>query len=233
MTTKATAILLIEDDLQIRRFLKVGLESSGYLYWEAFRGKDGLSEIATRNPDVVILDLGLPDMEGLELLKQLREWSHVPVIVLTARDRDEDKVQALDLGADDYLTKPFSVEELLARIRVALRHSQRVGSLEDAIFEHGPFRIDFSKRQVFVKNREVHLTPIEYKIFAFLSKHAGRVITQQQILKEVWGQAYTNQSSYLRVHMHQLRHKLEENPAMPLWLINEPGVGYRLKLDSC
>ncbi len=229
MTTKLTSILVIEDDQQIRRFLKVGLESNGYAYWEALQGKQGLAEVAGRNPDLVILDLGLPDMDGLDFLKQLREWSKVPVIVLTARDREQDKIHALDLGADDYLTKPFSVGELLARIRVALRHVQKNDSEEDPLFENGLLKIDFSKRQVFVNSSEVHLTPIEYKILVFLAKNAGKVITQTQILKEVWGPTYTDHGHYLRVHMHQLRHKIEENPARPKWLINEPGVGYRLK----
>lgn len=229
MTTKLTSILVIEDDHQIRRFLKVGLESNDYAYWESFQGKQGLSEITSRNPDLVILDLGLPDMDGLDFLKQLREWSKVPVIVLTARDREQDKIRALDLGADDYLTKPFNVGELLARIRVALRHVQKNDGAEDPLFENGLLKIDFAKRQVFVKDREVHLTPIEYKILVFLAKNVGKVITQTQILKEVWGPTHTDQGHYLRVHMHQLRHKIEENPARPKWLLNEPGVGYRLK----
>jgi len=229
MTTKLTSILVIEDDQQIRRFLKVGLESNGYAYWEALQGKQGLAEIASRNPDLVILDLGLPDMDGLDFLKQLREWSKVPVIVLTARDQEQDKIHALDQGADDYLTKPFAVGELLARIRVALRHVQKNDSEEDPLFENGLLKIDFAKRQVFVKDSEVHLTPIEYKILVFLAKNLGKVITQTQLLKEVWGPTYTDHGHYLRVHMHQLRHKLEENPARPKWLINEPGVGYRLK----
>jgi len=232
MTTKNNSILVVEDDLQIRRFLKVGLEGNGYVYEESVRGKNGLSEIATRNPDLVILDLGLPDMDGLEFLKNLREWSHVPVLVLTARDQEQDKVQALDLGADDYLTKPFGLAELLARVRVALRHSERAAGEEEAVFENGALKIDFVKRQIFVKGQEIHLTPIEYKILVLLARHVGKVITQHQLLKEVWGQAYIGQDHYLRVHMHQLRHKLEENPARPRWLINEPGVGYRLKMEG-
>lgn len=231
MTTKLTSILLVEDDPQIRRFLKVGLEGNGYHYFEASQGKEGLSEIAMRNPDIVILDLGLPDMDGLEFLKRLREWSKVPVIVLTARDREPDKIEALDRGADDYLTKPFGVGELLARIRVALRHVDK-SETEEPIFANGPLRIDLVKREVFVKDREVHLTPTEYKILVLLAKHAGKVITQRQLLQEVWGEAYADQGHYLRVHMHQLRHKIEKDPARPKWLINEPGVGYRMKVEE-
>ena len=223
---------MIEDDPQIRRFLKVGLENNGYVYFEAISGKEGLATVATRNPDVVILDLGLPDMDGLDFLKELRVWSKVPVIVLTARDREQDKIQALDFGADDYLTKPFGIGELLARLRVALRHSDK-SEEEEPVFENGKLKIDFLKRQIFVGDREVHLTPTEYKMLTFLAKHAGRVITQHQLLKEVWGEAYVDQGNYLRVHMHQLRHKIEANPARPKWLLNEPGVGYRLKVESC
>ncbi len=232
MTTKLPSILVIEDDSQIRRFLKVGLENNDYSYLEALKGKEGLLEIATRNPDIVILDLGLPDMDGLDLLKELRGWSQVPVIVLTARDREQDKIQALDLGADDYLTKPFSTGELLARVRVALRHAQKMGQEAEPIFENGSLKIDFIVRQVFVAQREIHLTPIEYKLLTLLAKHAGKVLTQRQILKEIWGPNATDQGHYLRVHMHQLRHKIESNPARPKWLINEPGVGYRLKMES-
>lgn len=233
MTTTAPTILVVEDDSQIRQFLKVGLESNGFGYLEALRGKEGLAEVATRNPDLIILDLGLPDMDGMDFLKNLREWSHVPVVVLTARGKEEDKINALDRGADDYLTKPFGVGELLARIRVALRHAAQSASGEDLpIFENGSLRIDFVKRQVFVDNREIHLTPTEYKILTLLAHHAGKVLTQRQILTEVWGAAYAERGDYLRVHMHQLRHKIEANPARPKWLINEPGVGYRMILKE-
>jgi two-component system KDP operon response regulator KdpE len=232
MTTKLPAILAVEDDPQILRFLKVGLESNGYSYLAATGGKEGLSQVANRNPDIVILDLGLPDMDGQDFLKDLREWSQVPIIVLTARDREQDKIQALDRGADDYLTKPFSIGELLARIRVALRHSKGSETPQGAIFENGALKIDPVKRQVFVKEKEVHLTPIEYKILLFLAKHADKVVTQHQLLREIWGPAHTDQGNHLRVHMHQLRHKLEENPTRPKWLVNEPGVGYRFKMES-
>ncbi|HSA60062.1 MAG TPA: response regulator [bacterium] len=233
MTTTNPSVLVVEDDSQIRQFLKVGLESNGYAYLESVQGKQGLSEVATRNPDLVVLDLGLPDMDGIDFLKNLREWSKVPVIVLTARGNEQDKINALDLGADDYLTKPFGVGELLARIRVALRHDAQRASGEDLpLFENGALRIDFVKRQVFVGDREVHLTPTEYKILTLLAHHAGKVLTQRQILTEVWGAAYAERGDYLRVHMHQLRHKIESTPARPKWLINEPGVGYRMTVEE-
>jgi two-component system, OmpR family, KDP operon response regulator KdpE len=231
MTTPLVKILVVEDDSLIRRFLKVGLESNGYAFLEATKGKEGLSKIAIHHPDIVILDLGLPDMDGQLFLRELREWSQLPVIVLTARDRDQDKIQALDHGADDYLTKPFSIGELLARIRVALRHSKVTKGEVESVFENGSLRIDFAKRQVFIKDREIHLTPIEYKILTFLAKYADKVVTQSQLLKEVWGPDQSEQDNHLRVHMHQLRHKLEKNPARPKWLINEPGVGYCLRLE--
>jgi two-component system KDP operon response regulator KdpE len=232
MTTINPTALVVEDDSQIRQFLKVGLESNGYAYLESVQGKQGLSEVATRSPDIIILDLGLPDMDGIDFLKSLREWSKIPVIVLTARGNEQDKINALDNGADDYLTKPFGVGELLARIRVALRHAAQSESGEDLpIFETGALRIDFVKRLVFVSDSEVHLTPTEYKILTLLAHHAGKVLTQRQILTEVWGAAYAERGDYLRVHMHQLRHKIEANPARPKWLINEPAVGYRLKTE--
>ncbi len=231
MPSKLTSILVVEDDSQIRRFLKVGLESNGYHYEEAHCGKAGLAELTTRVPDLVILDLGLPDMDGLEFIAQVRSWSKIPILVLTAREKEQDKVTALDQGADDYLTKPFGIGELLARIRVALRHNlQSSGADDEPVFENGTLKIDFVARQVFVSKHEIHLTPTEYKLLTLLARHAGKVLTQRQILKEIWGPNSAEQGHYLRIHMHQLRHKLEDNPARPKWLINEPGVGYRLKL---
>jgi two-component system KDP operon response regulator KdpE len=227
----AESILVVEDDSRIRRFLKVSLEGTGYAYLEAALGKEGLKEVASRNPDVVILDLGLPDMDGQDFLKELREWSQVPVIVLTARDRDQDKIQALDQGADDYLTKPFSVGELLARVRVAVRHAKGSDSEQKWSFENGTLKIDPANRQVMVRDSEVYLTPIEYKIVVFLAKHANKVVTHHQLLNEVWGPASPDQSNNLRFHIHQLRRKLEENPARPKWLVNESGVGYRFKVE--
>ena len=225
-------ILLIEDEPQMVRFLRITLTGHGYRLVEAVTGREGLTQIAMRNPDVVLLDLGLPDMDGLEVTKQLREWSPVPVIVLSAREQEEDKIKALDAGADDYLTKPFGAGELMARIRVALRNSiSRTSGDKDPIYVFGNVKVDLSRRQVVRDMLEVHLTPIEYRLLSALVKHSGKVITHTQLLKEVWGEAYANQTHYLRIYMAQLRHKLEKDPARPEFLINEPGVGYRLKVD--
>ena len=229
--TPAT-ILLIEDERQMRRFLRVTLQSEKYGVLEAETAADGLSQAATRNPDIVLLDLGLPDMDGLEVIEKLREWSAVPVIVISAREQEGDKIKALDGGADDYLTKPFGAGELLARIRVALRHaapkSQDQG---EAVFVAEELRIDFLKRQVYCGTREVHLTPIEYRLLTVLVRNAGRVMTHRQILKEVWGPPYVEQTHYLRVFMNQLRKKIEADSTRPRFLLNEPGIGYRFKPD--
>lgn len=232
MTETKESILLIEDEPQMRRFLRVTLQAHGYQLIESATGEDGLLQIATRNPDVVLLDLGLPDIDGLEVTKRLREWSQVPLIVISAREQEEDKVRALDAGADDYLTKPFGAGELLARIRVSLRHMamQQSGS-EEPVFVLDNLKVDLAKRQVLLDDREIHLTPIEYRLLAILIKHAGKVITHTHLLKEVWGTAYAGQTHYLRIYMAQLRHKLEADPARPRFFINEPGVGYRLKTD--
>jgi two-component system KDP operon response regulator KdpE len=223
-------ILLIEDERQMRRFLRVTLQSEKYSVLEAETAANGLSQAATRNPDVVLLDLGLPDMDGLEVIEKLREWTAVPVIVISAREQEGDKIKALDGGADDYLTKPFGAGELLARIRVALRHaapkSQDQG---EAVFIAEDLRIDFLKRQVFYGTREIHLTPIEYRLLTVLVRNAGRVMTHRQILKEVWGPPYVEQTHYLRVFMNQLRKKIEPDSTRPRFLLNEPGIGYRFK----
>lgn len=225
-------ILLIEDEPQMRRFLRITLETRGYRFVEAATAQEGLMQATTRNPDVVLLDLGLPDLDGLEVTKRLREWTQVPVIVISAREQEQDKVRALDAGADDYLTKPFNAEELLARIRVALRHASRSGlAQQEPVFILDTLRLDLAKRQVFVGEQEVHLTPIEYKLLTTLVRHAGKVVTHSQLLKEVWGPAHVNEVQYLRVYMTQLRHKLEADPARPRFLMNEPGIGYRLKYD--
>ena len=232
MAQDSGLILLIEDEPQMRRFLRITLQSHGYRLAEAATGQEGLMEAATRNPEVVLLDLGLPDLDGIEVVRRLREWSVVPVIVLSAREQEQDKIKALDAGADDYLTKPFGAGELLARIRVALRHkaTQQAGQRESR-FVLDNLRVDLAKRAVFLNEIEVHLTPIEYRLLAVLIKYAGRVITHSQLLKEVWGPPYADQTQYLRVYMAQLRHKLEADPARPRFLMNEPGVGYRLKVD--
>ncbi len=225
-------ILLIEDEPQMRRFLRVTLQSHGYRLIEAPSAQEGLMEGTTRNPDVVLLDLGLPDMDGIDLAKRFREWSDVPIIVISAREQEEDKVKALDAGADDYLTKPFGAGELLARIRVALRHSaMRHAGQKEAVFVADELRVDLASRQVYLKDKEIHLTPIEYRLLVVLVTNAGKVVTHTQLLKEVWGPAYADQQQYLHVYMAQLRRKLEAEPARPRFLINEPGVGYRLKIE--
>ena len=233
MTDDKGLILLIEDEPQMRRFLRITLQGHGYRLTEAATGQEGLTQAATRNPDVILLDLGLPDMDGLEVTKRLRAWSQVPVIVLSAREQEDDKIRALDSGADDYLTKPFGAGELLARIRVALRHVavQHAGT-EASVFVLDNLKVDFANRQVFINDTEIHLTPIEYRLLSILIKHAGKVITHSQLLREVWGAAYADQNHYLRIYMGQLRHKLETDPARPRFLINEPGIGYRLRIDT-
>jgi two-component system KDP operon response regulator KdpE len=230
MTAAAAVILLIEDEPQMRRFLRAGLGAQAYDLVEAETGREGLAQAAGRRPDVVLLDLGLPDTDGLEVIRQLREWSPVPIIVISARGREQDKIAALDLGADDYLTKPFSVGELLARVRVALRHARRAADGTDQpVFEVGDLRVDLARREIAVRGAPVHLTPTEYKLLATLVRFAGRVVTHRQLLKEVWGFNATTQAHYLRVYMAQLRHKIEADPARPSYLTTEPGVGYRLR----
>jgi two-component system, OmpR family, KDP operon response regulator KdpE len=221
-------VLVVEDEAAIRKFLRVALESQGYDYVEATTAEAGLAQAGTRTPDLVLLDLGLPDRDGLEVVRRIREWSSVPIVVLTARGRERDKVQALDAGADDYVTKPFSMPELLARMRVALRHRARSESPEASVFERDSFRIDFARRRVTAHGAEVSLTPIEYRLVALLAKHSGRVLTHEFLLREVWGPSYTTQHHYLRVYMAQLRHKLEAEPARPRLLLTETGVGYRM-----
>ena len=230
MTEPGPSVLLIEDDPQIRRFLRAVLPAHGYRLLEAATGAEGLREAATRTPEMILLDLGLPDVDGLEVTRRLREWSSVPIVVLSARGLERDKVAALDAGADDYLTKPFGVEELLARLRVALRHASGLAQ-GGSIFTVGALSVDLAARAVRVGGKEVHLTPTEFKLLALLVRHAGKVVTQRQLLVEVWGPGAASSAHYLRVQMHGLRHKLEEVPARPLYLTTEPGVGYRLRID--
>ncbi len=225
-------VLLVEDEPQMRRFLRAALTGHGYKLVETETGAAGLTEAATRNPEVILLDLGLPDLDGLELTRRIREWSRTPIIVISARGQEKDKVAALDAGADDYLTKPFGVGELLARMRVALRHQGALsGGGDEAVFVLGPLRVDLGKRQVFVGEEEKHLTPTEYRLLTTLVRHAGKVLTHRQLLKEVWGPPYASETQYLRVYMGQLRHKLEPDPARPRYLVTEPGVGYRLRVE--
>jgi two-component system KDP operon response regulator KdpE len=224
-------ILVVDDEQPIRKFLRTSLAAHDHDVIEAATAGDGIALAAARKPDLILLDLGLPDMDGLEVTKRLREWTATPIIVLSAREQEHDKIDALDAGADDYLTKPFGVGELVARIRVALRHAVPAGN-GSSVFAVGDLKVDIEKRQVFVAEHEVHLTPTEYKLLLLLVQHAGKVVTQQQLLKAVWGPAYAQESQYLRVYMGQLRHKLERDPARPRYLITEPGVGYRLKVEG-
>jgi two-component system KDP operon response regulator KdpE len=223
-------ILLIEDDAQIRRFLRASLVTQGFDLIEAGTGREGLALAASQVPGVILLDLGLPDMEGIEVIQQLRTWSNVPIIILSARGQERDKVANLDAGADDYLTKPFGVGELLARIRVALRKTMPAEEgKQDAMYALGTIKVDFERRLVFRGPEEVHLTPIEYKLLSVLIKHRGKVVTHRQLLKEVWGPSYTEQNPYLRIFILNLRRKLEADPTRPHYLLTEPGVGYRLR----
>lgn len=225
-------VVLIEDEPQIRRFLRATLTGQGYRLFEATTGADGLVEVGSRQPDVVIIDLGLPDMDGIEVIRRLREWTAVPIIVLSARGQERDKVTALDAGADDYVSKPFGASELLARIRVALRHAAGAShEADEAAFKVGELQVDLLRRHVAVGAAEVRLTPTEYKLLTTLIRHAGKVVTHQQLLREVWGPAHTDQAHYVRIYMAHLRHKLEAEPARPRYLLTEPGVGYRLAVD--
>ena len=224
----AQTVLVIDDEPQIRRLLRVTLEANGYRVLDAATGQDGLAQTAQRKPDVVLLDLGLPDLEGVEVLKRIREWSRVPVIILSVRDHEEDKVAALDSGANDYVTKPFNSAELLARLRAALRHGQPQGV--DAVFCCGNLEVDLSKRLVLMNKAEVKLTPIEYSLLRLFVTHAGKVLTHRQLLTEVWGAKSVEQTHYLRVHIAHLREKVEADPGLPEFIRTEPGIGYRFVL---
>jgi two-component system, OmpR family, KDP operon response regulator KdpE len=230
MTQPRPLVLIVEDEPQMRRFLKTALEVQEFRVVEVETAKDALVAATTHNPEVILLDLGLPDGDGVDLARHVREWSRVPIIVISARGREEDKVAVLDAGADDYLTKPFGVNELLARIRVALRHAAQHASLQgEPVLEIGTLRLDLVRREVQVSGGEVHLTPLEYRLLSFLAKNAGKVLTHRQILLEVWGPPYCAEVQYLRVFMAQLRRKIEADPARPTLLLTEPGVGYRMR----
>lgn len=222
-------VLIVDDEPQIRRFLRTSLSAHGYQVLEASGGQEALVRLATEPPDVVLLDLGLPDLDGLDVTHRIREWSQVPIIVLSVRGQEGDKIAALDGGADDYVTKPFGLGELLARIRAALRH--RLQSQVDApVFQSGGLRVDLARRVVTVDGGEVKLTPKEYEVLRVLVIHAGKVLTHQHLLREVWGPVAVEATQYLRVYIGQLRQKLEADPAQPRYLLTEPGVGYRLRL---
>jgi len=224
-------IIVIEDDPSIRRFLRTSLSTHGFNVFDADTGKQGIVEVGVRKPDLLILDLGLPDMDGVEVIKAIRAWSAVPIIILSARSSEQQKIDALDVGADDYLTKPFGFGELLARMRVALRHSMRPQEQNQSdVFITDNLKVDLLNRVVSVDDQEIHLTPIQYRLLTVLVKNAGKVLTHQQILKEVWGPSYEENAHYLRIYMSQLRQKLEADPTQPKFLLTESGVGYRLKI---
>ena len=228
-----STVLVIEDEPALQRFLRVTLTAQEYKVIEATTGEQGLRHAATSLPDLIVLDLGLPDVDGVEVTRRLREWSAVPIIVVSARGKEQDKVVALDAGADDYLTKPFGVGELLARVRVALRHAAAANpETGEPVFEVGPLRVDLARRQVTVAGEAVHLTPNEFKLLTVLVKHAGRVLTHRYLLKEVWGPGSGDETHYLRVYMNQLRQKLEADAARPQYILTEPGVGYRLMSEE-
>lgn len=222
-------VLLVEDEPQMRRFLRASLTSNQYRLLEATTGQEAIALLTSHNPKIVLLDLGLPDIDGITLTQQIREWSQVPIVVISARGREDDKVAALDAGADDYVTKPFGMPELLARLRVSLRHSQRIQQPQVTVLDVGGLQIDFVKRLVFVNGSEVHLTPTEYQILSVLAQHVDKVVTHQHILREVWGAHRSEQAHHVRVHMAEIRKKIEPIPAKPRWLLTEAGVGYRLR----
>lgn len=230
MSDPGVTVLVVEDEPQMRRFIRASLSSHGYRVLEAERAQEAVMMLTGHNPEIVLLDLGLPDGDGIDLTREIRGWSRVPLIVISARGREDDKVAALDAGADDYLTKPFGVNELLARMRVALRHAEPQGDGQSArSLMFGELTIDLVRREVLRGTEELHLTPIEYKLLVLLAQNAGKVLTHRHILKEVWGPAYASQTHYVRVHMAELRKKVEADPSRPKLLVTEPGVGYRLR----
>lgn len=231
MSVLKPKIIVIEDDPPIRRFLRTALDSHGFEVFEAATGRQGLVEAKTRKADLIILDLGLPDLDGVEVVRAVRAWSSMPIVVLSARSAETQKIEALDAGADDYLTKPFGLGELLARLRVALRHASIPPEQTEAgVFATGALRIDLLNRRVFNGDAEIHLTPVQYRLLAVLVKHAGKILTHRQLLKEVWGPNSVESPHYLRIYMSQLRHKLEDDPAQPKYLLTESGVGYWLRV---
>jgi len=223
-------ILIVDDEPAIQRFLQTALGSGEFSLHQAENGHGALSAAVAIKPDIILLDLGLPDMDGIEVIHRIRQWSQVPIVVLSVRDREEDKVQALNSGADDYLTKPFGVAELLARIKVALRHSLQ--QIPESVYRINELEVDLARRLVFVRGKEVSLTPTEYELLRLLVIHAGKVLTHRQILKQIWGVAYLEQPHVLRVNISNLRHKIENDVSRPRYIVTEVGVGYRLKIDS-
>ncbi|HMM20491.1 MAG TPA: response regulator [Selenomonadales bacterium] len=226
MTEKGMRVLVVDDEVQIRRLLRVSLGAHGYEIEEAVTGEEGINRTTMFKPDMIVLDLGLPDMDGKEVVRRIREWSQVPILILTARDQEQEKIDALDAGADDYVTKPFGVGELMARMRVSMRRAARSG--DEPVISCGGLSIDLAQRRVLVEGREVKLTPTEYDIMKVLAQHAGKVLTHKQLLKAVWGTAFNEDTHYIRVYIGQLRRKIEANPTQPRYIITESGVGYRL-----
>ncbi|TAL02073.1 MAG: response regulator [Rhodospirillaceae bacterium] len=231
-TTTGPRVLIVDDEPQIRRFLRASLQSHDYVVLEAENGKEAVRACTVQRPDLVILDLGLPDMDGLDVISLLREWSTLPIIVLSIRSDDADKIAALDRGANDYVTKPFSMGELLARMRVALRQGGREGTETSTVINAGDMSVDLTKRLVTVNGSPVRLSRKEYDLLRILATHPGKVISHQQLLQEVWGHAYVEETQYLRVYIGQLRQKLERDPTTPKYLLTEPGVGYRFVADN-
>ena len=230
MADTALRVLVVDDEPAIRRYLRTALGAHGFQIVEAANGRDGLAGVTLHRPDLVILDLGLPDLDGVEVTRQLREWSQVPIIILSVRGQEADKIAALDAGADDYLTKPFGVGELLARMRVAVRRA--AGPPGEPVFVQGELTVDLARRLVTVAEREVTLTPTEYDLLRVLVTHAGKVLTHQQLLRQVWGAGYEQDQHLLRVNISNLRRKLEPEATRPQYVQTEPGVGYRLRTDS-
>ncbi len=232
MTELRATILVVEDEPEIRRFLRSALGADGYRVVEAENGARGIVDAGTHKPDLAIVDLGLPDIDGVEVIRRIRAWSPIPIIVLSARTREQAKIEALDAGADDYVTKPFGVGELLARVRVALRHAARSAAGGATIIQFGKVEADLERRRVVRAGQEVHLTPIEFRLLACLTQHLGMVVTHRQLMREVWGPAHVEHTHYLRIYMKQLREKLEDDPVCPRYLLTESGVGYRLVTDE-
>ncbi|HEY7657971.1 MAG TPA: two-component system response regulator KdpE [Burkholderiales bacterium] len=232
MTELRPSVLVVEDEPEIRRFLRTSLGAEGYRVVEAETGERGVIDAGTHKPDLAIVDLGLPDLDGVEVIRRIRAWSPMPIIVLSARAREQAKIDALDAGADDYVTKPFGIGELIARIRVALRHAARTGAAATTALRFGKVEVDLERRKVTRDGREVHLTPIEYRLLACLAQHLGMVVTHRVLLREVWGPSHVEHTHYLRIYMKQLREKLETDPVRPRYLVTETGVGYRLLPDD-
>lgn len=230
MTAEGARVLVIDDERQIRRMLRVALEGYGFNIAEAASGREGLSQTSIFHPDLIVLDLGLPDIDGIEVIKNLRDWTQIPIIVLSVREHEDDKIKALDAGADDYVTKPFSMGELLARLRVALRRAAR--SDDEPVLTFGELSVDLARRNVTMRGEEVKLTPTEYEVLKYLVQQAGRVVTHRQLLRAIWGSNFQEESQYLRVYIGQLRRKIESDPSQPTYIITEPGVGYRLVISD-